>query len=200
MLRVTILVFGSILMMSSEGLAQDEINGCVKDNGQLRIVESSDGCDSGESSIALVGVVPGPPVRTFLGCSADAVLGGVGVFRMNEACQSTFGPNSIMCNSVQILNSPNPPLAGDRMECWTKPTLVPVSAPNDDKEQPVVVDASGVSNMEDGVLSKGVLSCRGWRINAGDPFRGLVVSGNGEFNTRLCNSSRNVACCAPLSP
>ena len=65
MLRVAILVFGSILMMSSAGLAQDEINGCVKDNGQLRIVESSDGCDSGESSIALVGVVPAPPCERF---------------------------------------------------------------------------------------------------------------------------------------
>ena len=119
----------------------------------------------------------------------DFVDGGQGVLQYNRRCAAAFD-GAQMCESIDILRSGSPPDAAAKaagLFQWVKPTIISVVLePNADNtlnpETHRLYDVSGVSfrGPDDGGLS-----CNGWST-AAENIRGLVMDGDGEFNTQSC--------------
>lgn len=117
----------------------------------------------------------------FLGFSETAVNGGAGLRMMNLACQGKFGPDSRLCFSQEVLESPSLPAQSE--SAWVHPTMAPHSSDPDS-----VADVSGVEHGTN-------LACSGWQ-SPSPSLAGLAIDGNTfSFSSRSCDSEIHVACC-----
>lgn len=125
--------------------------------------------------------INGPHV--FLGFTSATFQGDQGVLTYHGACAAEF-PNSRMCTSIEILQTPESP-TGLSGTAWVQPTFQPTGTTS-------AVDASGVST------SSQSGTCAGWRTNTG---YGLIVDSDGRFQAgttpTLCSDFRSIACCGP---
>ena len=108
--------------------------------------------------------------------------GNRGVLDWTADCQSEYGSDARMCNSVEVMRSTSLP-GGTPVDGWVRPVLRGDGAS--------VYDASGVTAGTEG------LSCNGW--TTGNPvFRGLSVDKKGWFRQITCDQILGAACCVPI--
>ncbi len=158
-----------------------EIYGCYKkNNGQLRIVNSSGKCLPSEKPIVLN---QSDGRYEFVGFSTAKSNGAAGILKFTQMCQADF-PNSRICTSVNILTTVDVPSASGTG--WVQPVIV--GSGNNSVGQPVAIDASGISEYPYG------LTCNGWSDSSQE---GLTVSADGKFSQNACSDVLPVACCAP---
>jgi len=124
----------------------------------------------------------------FVGYSSATTTGVVGIQQMHATCQADF-PQSRMCSSQEILDSPSlPPAPGPPPyeRAWIAPSIRGAVAGPDGAR---VVDASGLEANADAV------SCDAWRSFT----HGLTYTPNGgtanSISTLSCSTAVPVACC-----
>jgi hypothetical protein len=179
----------------------ETIHACVRATGSLRIVASPADCRDLESPLSWNVQGPagpagppgapgsGAPNFQLVGISVRPLPGGAGIGELNRTCSERF-PGSRMCTTLEVMNTPDPPLPLFTVG-WVRPVFVGF----DDAGN--AIDASGRQGHPEEQLT-----CNVW---AGGPgSTGTVVLGTSNANAYLglqpCDVAHSTACCAPVSP
>lgn len=126
-----------------------------------------------------------------VGYTTTTRTGGAGVLLFHEDCAGKF-PGARACTTADLISGqfvtrpvdPNPNYTN-----WVLPSFVSIVSTSTGL---VAVDVTGRTGTPQN------LSCDGWTSGLGT-VTGLTLSDVGRFALAACNSSRNIACCAPAS-
>jgi hypothetical protein len=120
---------------------------------------------------------------------STAKTGGAGVLAFDEECAKVKA-GARACTTADLISGPfatRPPDPNPNYTNWVLPSFVSVVSTSTGL---VAVDVTGRTGTPQN------LSCDGWTSGLGT-VTGLTLSDVGRFALAACNSSRNIACCAP---